>query len=396
MHHSFFSLTIVMYFLTCIYTGHHIRQIILPKASKHNTLSKKLLFFAIYFILSSSIFLGFTEKLGTLLQNFGCLLWGFYFYFLMFCFASDLFLGALLIVSTCKHKEIVTEKVTRITYLVSIFTCIFFLTIGAFYAKITRTAQYDVTIDSNATDSQSSLKIVMLSDTHIGKQLGHTQVEKWVDKINQLAPDMVCICGDIFNDSLYDVKDLDKIEKALSTINSKYGTFSCLGNHDTEGIIDSYGNVTSDAMSFFNNSNITLLYDEYKLIDNLFYIVGRSDASPSMDEANYSSMELSDILKDTNPDIPIILLDHRPQRFDEAKDNKVSLLLAGHTHLGQIFPANILTNITYECDYGIYTDYLEASSHNFTAIVSSGLGYWGPPLRIGSSCELVVVNLTIH
>ena len=396
MHRSFFSITIIMYIFTCLYTGHHIRQIILPRESKHNTLSKKLIFFSIYFLLSSSIFLGFTERFGIALQNFGCFLWGFYFYFLIFCFASDLFLGALLIVSTCKHKQMVTDKLTRITYFASIVACIIFLIIGALYAKVIRTAQYDVAIDSNATDTQSSLKIVMLSDTHIGKQLGLAEVEKWVDKINQLEPDMVCICGDIFNDSLYDVKNLDKIEKALSTIKSKYGTFSCLGNHDTDGIIDSYGNVTSDAISFFNNANINLLYDEYRLIDDLFYIVGRSDASPSMDETNYSSMELSDILEDTNPDIPVILLDHRPQRFDEAKDNQVDLLLAGHTHLGQIFPANIITNITYECDYGIYTDYLEGSQHNFTAIVSSGLGYWGPPLRIGSSCELVVINVTIQ
>ena len=107
-------------------------------------------------------------------------------------------------------------------------------------------------------------------------------------------------------------------------------------------------------------------------------------------------MVLSHILKNTNQDLPIILLDHRPQRFDEAKDNQVDLLLAGHTHLGQIFPANIITNITYECDYGIYTDYLEETDHNFIAIVSSGLGYWGPPLRIGSSCELVVINVTIQ
>ena len=109
-----------------------------------------------------------------------------------------------------------------------------------------------------------------------------------------------------------------------------------------------------------------------------------------MDESNYSCMDLSDILKGASKDTPIILLDHRPQRFGEAIDNNVSLLLAGHTHLGQLFPANILTNITYECDYGLY------EKGGFKAIVSSGLGYWGPPLRIGSSCEIVVVNVTFN
>ena len=396
MHHSFFSITIIMYIFTCIYTGHHIRQIILPNTSKHNTLIKKLAFFAIYFLLSSSIFLGFTTRFGVTVQNIGCVLWGFYFYFLIFCFISDLFLGVLLVISTCKHKQIVTENVTKKTYLVSIVSCIIFLICGALYAKVVRTPNYDVIIESNSTSTPTSVKIIMLSDTHLGKQLGLKDVEKWVEKINELEPDMVCISGDIFNDSLYNVDNLEQIENTLSTINSKYGTYACLGNHDTEGIIDSYGNLTTDVMEFFHKSNITLLYDEYKLVDNLFYIVGRSDASPSMDETNYSSMELSQILEGTDSNIPVILLDHRPQRFDEAKDNQVDLLLAGHTHLGQLYPANIITNITYECDYGIYTDYLEGSKHNFTAIVSSGLGYWGPPLRIGSSCELVVINVTIE
>lgn len=395
MHQSFFSITVIMYIFTCIYTGHHVRQIVLPNSNKDNTLSKKIIFFAIYFILSASIFLGFTDRFGTTIQNFGCLLWGFYFYFLLFCFASDLFLGGLLIVSTCKHKQLVTDNVTRITYFISIIMCVTFLIGGAIYAKIVKTTSYDVAIDSDSTAAEKSVKIIMLSDTHIGKQLGLKDVEKWVAKINELEPDMVCISGDIFNDSLHDVDNLPQIGNALSTINSKYGTFACLGNHDIEGIIDSYGNVTQEAKNFFNSSNITLLYDEYKLIDNLFYIVGRSDASPSMDETNYSSMELSSLLKGTSPDIPIILLDHRPQRFDEAKENHVDLLLAGHTHLGQIFPANIITNVTYECDYGIYADYNKENGHNFTAIVSSGLGYWGPPLRIGSSCELVVINVTI-
>ena len=396
MHHSFFSLTIIMYIFTCIYTGHHMRQIFIPQNSKYNTLKNKSIFFVAYFILSSSIFLGFTTTFGTTIQNIGCVLWGFYFYFLIFCFASDLFLAGMLIISTCKHKQLVTIKFTRITYMFSVVLSILIIIIGAFYAKIIRTANYDVAIESGILTSQKELKVVMLSDTHLGQQLGYDEVVKWVDKINEQKPDIVCISGDIFNDSIHKVDNLEEIEKALSTIDSKYGTFACLGNHDTEGIIDSYGNVTKDAYDFFKASDITLLYDEYQLIDDLIYIVGRSDASPSMDETNYTSKDLATVLEGTNPDIPILLLDHRPQRFDEAKDNHVDLLLAGHTHLGQLFPANIITNVTYECDYGMYTDYLEGAGHNFTAIVSSGLGYWGPPLRIGSSCELAVINLTIQ
>lgn len=390
MHHSFYSITVVIYILTCLYTGHHIRQIVVPNSKKNITLTRKIFFFGIYFVLSLSIFLGFTERFGTTIQNIGCLLWGFYFYFLLFCFLSDLFLGIMLIISTWKRKQFVTESFTRKTYIISVACCLLLLVTGAIYAKIIRIADYNVTIDTATKNNSKDIKITMVSDTHLGKQLGLVDAKKWVTKINETNPDLVCFCGDIFNDSIFDVNDLDEIAKEFSKINSTYGTYSCLGNHDTYGIIDSYGNITGNAKDFFEKSNITILHDEYVLIDNSFYLVGRKDASPSMDESNYSCMDLSDILKGASKDTPIILLDHRPQRFGEAIDNNVSLLLAGHTHLGQLFPANILTNITYECDYGLY------EKGDFKAIVSSGLGYWGPPLRIGSSCEIVVVNVTFN
>ncbi len=404
MHYSFFSITVIMYLFTFLYTGHHIRQIFVKNEQDAKNIKNKIIFYSIYGVLSASVFLGFTDFFGNTIQRIGCLCWGVYFYFVIFCFLSDLFLGILLIVSTCRKKQLVTTKTTKIVYLCSVCLCLITVLFGAFYANVVRIKEYDVIFnkelssDVNKSSSKSekhSIKIAMFSDIHLGNQLNYKDVKKWVAKINAQNPDLVCISGDFFNDDLAEIENIDLITKEFTNLKSTYGTYACLGNHDTTNVIDDKGCLTDMAKEFFKSSDITLLYEEGLVIDNLFYLAGRSDASPSTKNLSYRCVSLEDILKDNTDHLPVILLDHRPERFEEAMANGVFLQLAGHTHLGQMFPANLLTNITYECDYGMYTKYMDRFGYNFTAIVSSGLGYWGPPLRVGSSCEVVIIEVSL-
>ena len=96
---------------------------------------------------------------------------------------------------------------------------------------------------------------------------------------------------------------------------------------------------------------------------------------------------LEEILKDTDRALPIILMDHNPEKLFEAVQQNVDLQLSGHTHGGQFFPATLVPKIIYEKDWG----YLKKD--NFQLIVSSGVGTWGPPIRIGSNSEIVQVNI---
>ena len=81
------------------------------------------------------------------------------------------------------------------------------------------------------------------------------------------------------------------------------------------------------------------------------------------------------------------MMDHQPVEFDEASDSGIDLLLSGHTHRGQLFPANLITRLIFENHYG------HLKKDRLHSIVTSGFGTWGPPLRIGSRAEIVEINL---
>ena len=87
---------------------------------------------------------------------------------------------------------------------------------------------------------------------------------------------------------------------------------------------------------------------------------------------------------------PIILMDHQPIKLEEAEIQRVDLQVSGHTHSGQLWLLNIITNAIYELNYGYkqkgYTHYY----------VSSGYGTWGPPLRTGNSPEIVIITITFN
>jgi uncharacterized protein len=163
-------------------------------------------------------------------------------------------------------------------------------------------------------------------------------------------------------------------------IKIKYGVYACLGNHD------GMGSKVGDVVKTFEASGINVLRDKAILINNSFYVVGRDDISQES-QAKVKRKDLSDIIKDLDKSKPLILMDHQPRNLDDTQKQEIDLQVSGHTHRGQLFPANLITNAIFELDYG----YLQKNNSNF--IVSSGYGTWGPPIRIGSRCEIVEIDI---
>jgi predicted MPP superfamily phosphohydrolase len=85
--------------------------------------------------------------------------------------------------------------------------------------------------------------------------------------------------------------------------------------------------------------------------------------------------------------LPVILLDHTPVKLNEAVENKIDLQLSGHTHNGQMFPLNFITKLIYEVSWG----YLKKEDTHF--YVSSGVGSWGPPVKLASDAEIVNIKI---
>lgn len=142
-------------------------------------------------------------------------------------------------------------------------------------------------------------------------------------------------------------------------------------------------------MEFLEKSNVKLLNDEYVVIDDRMVLVGRLDPSPI---GGYGGLKrksnISDILASVDTNMPVIVIDHTPSNIQQY-GREIDLVLSGHTHKGQLFPFNFITNAIFTVDYGHYQE--DASSPHF--IVTSGVSTWGPPMRVGTNNEIVSILL---
>lgn len=220
------------------------------------------------------------------------------------------------------------------------------------------------------------LKIVALSDLHLGYTIGRSELEEWVELVNKENPDLILIAGDIVDNSLRPIEK-ENIAEVLRRFKAKKGVFTCLGNHEY------IGGVVRDRsqMSFFERAGIKLLRDEVAEIDSCLYIIGRDDKS------NKRRKEIPDLIKDLDKSKPMIMLDHQPYDLHKAEENGIDLQLSGHTHKGQVWPISMITKWIYEVDHG------HLQKGNTHIYVSSGIGLWGGKFRIGTQSEYVVIEL---
>ena len=218
------------------------------------------------------------------------------------------------------------------------------------------------------------LKIVAVSDIHLGHSIEKKRLRQYVDLINAQQPDVVLIAGDLIDRSIKPVI-AQKMDEELIQIKAPKGVYGVLGNHEY------YGEGIDLMEDFYRKAGITLLRDSAALVQNQFYITGREDLRMSPQRK-----ELSAILLHTDKTKPVILLDHQPTHLPDAEQNNVDLQISGHTHRGQFFPGNLFVKRMFELGYG----YLQKGNTHY--YVSSGLGIWGPQYRIGSQSEVVVVK----
>ena len=218
------------------------------------------------------------------------------------------------------------------------------------------------------------LRIVAISDLHLGYGIKKDELEGWIGLINAENPDIVLIAGDVVDNFAKPLFE-DKVYKTLRRIKARYGVYMALGNHEYIG-----GEIDRN-LNFLSQANIQVLRDSATLIDNTFYIIGRDDASRKY---RNSLANITDRLDHTKP---MIVLDHQPSGFEEAQKCGIDLLLSGHTHGGQVFPISLVVKAVFKHSYGYHT----ANGTHF--YITSGLGIWGGKFRIGSRSEYVVINL---
>ena len=224
-------------------------------------------------------------------------------------------------------------------------------------------------------EGRDSLTIVMASDWHIGEMIGKKIVQSAVELCNQQNADIIVIPGDIID---YETRFAEKqqIAEDLRQLKATFGVYMTLGNHE-------YRANPFAKLRWIEKAGITLLVDSVIAPpDSSFYLIGRDDYFNRRNRAT-----LQTLMQHVDPLKPLILLDHQPYRMNEAAMNQVDLALHGHTHNGQVWPYSLLLNLVYECSYGYYR------KGNTQFFITSGVGCAGPPYRIGTRSEIVVLHI---
>ena len=356
----------------------------------------RAVFIIFYILIASSLLTGFLinkpEFLHRILKNTGNYFLGTFLYIILVIVVVDLVRLILKYVFHARFLEF------RSTFVITGFVCMALIILisvyGILHVGTIKVTPYEVTVNKKVKD-MDSLKMVLLADTHFGYSINCRHAQKMVEKINAQDPDIVCIAGDIFDNDYDAISDPEGVCNALKSIKSRYGVYACWGNHDLDEPIlagFTFGGKKKDQADprmeqLLRDANIHLLTDEAELIDDKFYVVGRNDSSRTH-KLGGQRLSPAQLTKDLDLNKPVIFIDHQPKQLQETADAGADLDLCGHTHDGQIFPGNLFIHLFWENSFG----YLKKDKmHN---IVTSGVGVWGPDMRVGTNCE--ICPITVH
>ena len=222
-------------------------------------------------------------------------------------------------------------------------------------------------------------KIVQISDLHLGQMMTKKTLEQIVDQVNSLKPDLIAITGDLADGST--AKLLNEANP-LKNLKAEKGIYFVTGNHEYYSGVKNW-TLAIDKMGIkvLNNENIKIRRE-----DDYFYLAGVTDHEGK----NFGREHASDFKKTLSGlenGKKKILLAHQPIAVQKASEYEADLVLAGHTHGGQIWPFNYFVYLQQPYLKGFY-------DYNGTKLyVNQGTGCWGPPVRLGSKNEITQIIL---
>jgi uncharacterized protein len=221
-------------------------------------------------------------------------------------------------------------------------------------------------IELTSAKINNNFSIIFLSDIHLGTN-STKHLKKILNKIKTIKYDFIIIGGDLIDSGSFNINDLNILKEIKKNI------YFVNGNH--EYYLKDYKNKIAQLKNF----NIRVLKNTCEKIDQI-NLIGVDDM-----ESEYSKISYVTKLKKDN--LFNLVVSHKPDIWDNI-NNKAELMLSGHTHNGQIFPFNLIVKLKFKYIYGLY------KNKKSRLYVSSGSGCWGPKLRIGSSNEIININLT--
>ena len=224
------------------------------------------------------------------------------------------------------------------------------------------------------------LRVVLLSDIHIGPTLDGAFIDRIVAQTNALRPDLVAITGDLVDGSVARIGD--EVGR-LSKLKSRYGTFFSTGNHEFYSGAGAW-------MAHLERVGMTVLANQRQRVGDaggMIEVVGIHDLQGARFAPGYAP-DLAQAMAGADPEAATLLLSHQPRAVGLCEGFDVDLQLAGHTHAGQIWPFGALTRLVQP-----YLQGLHQHDETTQIYVSGGTGYWGPPMRVGAPPEVALLHL---
>ncbi len=249
---------------------------------------------------------------------------------------------------------------------------------GAYVARRPKLRRLEVPI-AGLGKALDGLRVVQLSDVHIGETLGRAFAEQVTARVNALAPDLVVVTGDLVDGSVRKLKD----EVApFAGLAAKHGVFFVTGNHEYY-----HGAAAWEAEA--RRLGMTVLHNEHRVVQQgeAKLVVG---GVPDVEGARFAAghRPRADLAFLGAPEgAPRILLAHQPRFAKHAAPHGVKLMLSGHTHGGQMFPFSLFVRLQQPVIGGF------ATIAGVPTYTSNGTGYWGPPFRLGPRGEITLITL---
>lgn len=255
-----------------------------------------------------------------------------------------------------------------------------YLSIGWYFAHHVYVTEY--TLDTDKEIPGGKVRIVQITDSHLGACFDGEGFAEHMKTVQDQSPDLVVVTGDFVDDGSCR-EDMEISCRALGELRTTYGVFFVYGNHD-KGYYDGR-DFTAEELAYELRANgVTILEDEAVPIGDGMVLIGRQDKSNRDGRA-----DISDLVKDMDPDVYTVVLDHQPNDFDAESKAGVDLVLSGHTHGGQMIP------LIHSGEWSGVNDltYGKEVRGDTTFIVSSGIADWAVPFKTGCIAEIVVIDI---
>ena len=384
-----------LYILVNLYI---MRWLVLWMGACHRILQSRAarcLVIAVYAALATAMLTGFLiriEPLRRILKTIGFFWLGCFAYTLQMVILFDL---ARIALRHSRWKDALTgNHWFAVIGGIALFLILAVSVYGIFHARNIKVKEYTIEISQEKV-LEEPLRIALVADLHLGYSVGERHVKNLVEEINSQDVDLVCIAGDIFDNEYEAIANPDRVAEILSGIKSRYGVYACWGNHDvSEKILAGFTFRSAEAVErdsrfevFLENAGIHLLEDEVIEIDNRFYLAGRKDPDKA-DKEKENRLSPEELLEGLKPELPVFVMDHQPDELEKLEQAGVCVDLSGHTHAGQMFPGNLIMPLIWDNPCGC----LQVGG--MYSVVTSGLGVWGPDMRVGTKSE--IVRITVH